>query len=411
MLAAGCGTQHFTAGNSQPVDLAAAVSHTQDQTARIAATISTQSQGMTVSFTETGLFDFARSRGTITMQSPVGMTEIFVPPTTYVKLPAADAGAGGTGLPKGKSWIALPDAAAGDSPDGALLGPLDGGGDPADLLASLTAAASSVTKLGPSVIRGVPVTGFALKIDPAKAAAKVPGADRAAVAAFLKSLDAAEIPVDVWVDGQNLVRRESLSLAMPGGSGAAGGTKLTWTTDFYDFGVPVKVSAPPASQVAAEGSQFAVASGSSGSGSGSSGPSGADSPTPPPVSGTLTPDQATAAEQAVTAFWAAVGSNNTTAVAATVVPAQRSCVQSSLGSGGPTITVSSLHITSAQPAGSSSATVRFTVKAEAKLDGQAIPVLPQGPGSAQWLATTEVAGHWYVNLDDSTALAFGGGCD
>ena len=33
------------------------------------------------------------------------------------------------------------------------------------------------------------------------------------------------------------------------------------------------------------------------------------------------------------------------------------------------------------------------------------------PGSAQWLATTEVAGHWYVNLDDSTALAFGGGCD
>ena len=73
--------------------------------------------------------------------------------------------------------------------------------------------------------------------------------------------------------------------------------------------------------------------------------------------------------------------------------------------------MSSLHITSAQPAGNSSATVRFTVKAEAKLDGQDLPILPQGPGSAQWLATTEVDGHWYVNLDDSTALAFGGGCD
>ena len=91
-----------------------------------------------------------------------------------------------------------------------------------------------------------------------------------------------------------------------------------------------------------------------------------------------------------------------------MLPAQRSCVQSSLGSGGPTITVSSLHITSAQPAGDSGATVRFTVKAEGKLDGQTIPVLPQGPGSAQWLATTEVAGHWYVNIDDSSALAFGG---
>ena len=415
VLAAGCGTQHFTAGNSHPVDLAAAVSHTQDETARIAATISTQSQGMTVSFTETGLFDFARSRGTITMQSPVGMTEIFVPPTTYIKLPGDMSDSGGSGLPKGKSWIALPDEMAGASGADGLLGPMDGSGDPADLLASLTAAASSVTKLGPSVIRGVPVTGFGLKIDPAKAGA-VPGADRAAVVAFLKSFGAAEIPVDVWVDGQNLVRRESLSLAMPGGSGAPAGTKLTWTIDFYDFGVPVHVSAPPASQVATEGSKFALGSGgSSGSGSGSSGPSGADSPTPPPVSGTLTPDQATAAEQAVTAFWAAVGTNNTAAVAATVVPAQRSCVQSSLGSGNgaPTISVSSLHITYAEPAGNSGATVRFTVKAEAKLDGQDLQVLPQGPGSEQWLATTEVAGHWYVNLDDSTALAFGGSgaCD
>ena len=204
---------------------------------------------------------------------------------------------------------------------------------------------------------------------------------------------------------------------MPGGTGAPAGTHLVLTIDFYDFGVPVRVSAPPASQVATEASQFAVAHrdrlGTSGSGSGSGafyGSSAPASPSPPPVSGTLTPDQATAAEQAVTAFWAALGSNNTAAIEATVPPAQRSCVQSSLGSGGPTITVSALHITSAQPAGNSSATVRFTVKAEASLGGQDLPVLPQGPGSAQWLVTTEVAGHWYVNLDDSTALAFGGGC-
>jgi hypothetical protein len=277
VLAVGCGTQHAGAGKSQTVDLAAAVSRTQAQTARIAATISTQSQGMTVSFTETGLFDFARSRGTITMQSPVGMTEIFVPPTTYLKVPADDAGdAGASGLPKGKTWVALPDSASGDSGVASgILGPLDGGGDPADLLASLTAASSSVTSLGPSVIRGVPVTGFALKIDPAKASAKIPGADRAAVESLFKSFDTAEIPVAVWVDGQNRVRREKLSLAMPGGSGVPAGTSLTVTTDYYDFGVPVRVSAPPASQVDTEGSKFAVGSGGvSGSGSGSVGPSG-----------------------------------------------------------------------------------------------------------------------------------------
>jgi hypothetical protein len=403
VLAVGCGTQHVGAGTGQPVDLAAAVSHTQDQTARIATTISTKTQGMTVSFTATGEFDFGRSRGTITIESPLDMTELFVPPTTYLKVPAGVTG-DGSALPKGKTWVALPDGTPGAI---SMLSLGDGGGDPADLLAALTAISSGVTKIGTATIRGVPVSGFAIKVDPAKAAG-IPSADQAAVKALATSFGAAEIPVDVWVDGQNLVRREKLTLPIPGGSGAPAGTSLTVTTDFYDFGVPVRVSAPPASQVATEGSKFAVGSGGA-SGSGSSGPSGSFSP--PPVSGTLTPGQAASAEQAVTAFWAALGGNNIAAVAATVLPAQRSCVQSNLGSGGPTITVSALHIMSAQSAGNSGATVRFTVKAEASLDGQDIPVFPQGPGSAQWLATTEVAGHWYVNIDDSTALAFGGGCD
>ncbi len=407
VLAAGCGTEHAQAGGGQPADLAAAVSRTQDQTARIAATVATQMQGMTVSFTEAGVYDFAHSRGMISMQSPLAMTELFLPPTTYLKLPTDLTGDGGgsagSALPKGKTWIAVPDSALGDPAD-SLLGSPEDGADPADLLAALTAASSSVRRLGPSVVRGVPVTGYALTIDSAKAAA-IPGADRANVEAMLKSFGGTEIPVDVWVDGQNLVRREELTLALPGGSGAPAGAKLTLTTDFYDFGVPVRVSAPPAAQVAQEGQAFKALGSSVSTATGSS-----PAVAPPPALGTLTPDQATAAEQAVTAFWAALGSNNTAAVTATVLPAQRSCVQSSLGSGAPTITVSDLHITSAEPAGNTGATVRFTVKAEASLDGQDLPVLPEGSGSAQWLATTEVAGHWYVDIENSTALAFGGGC-
>jgi hypothetical protein len=390
VLAVGCGTEHVPASTGQTPDLTAAVSNTQGQTARIAATISTQSQGMTVSITETGLFDFARSRGMITMQSPMDATEIFIPPTTYIKTP--DTAADGGPLPDGKTWMAMPDSATSAS---ALLGIGGGGGDPADLLASLTAMSSGVTSLGPATLRGVPVTGFAFKVDPAKAAGKAPSADRASLEALGKLFGAAEIPVDVWVDGHNLVRQEKLTLAVPDGTGAPGGTRLVITTDFYDFGVPVRVSAPPASQVFTEGSLDPGAA-----------PAGTS---PPAASGTLTPEQATAAEQAVTAFWAALASNNATAVAGTVLPAQRSCVQTLVGSGGPTTTVSSLHITSAQPAGSSSATIRFTVKAQESLDGKSIPVFPQAPGSAQWLATTEVAGHWYVNIED-TGLAFGGAC-
>ena len=416
LLAAGCGTEHVQSGGGQPVSLAAAVSRTQDQTARIAISIGYQMQGMTISYTETGEYDFAHSRGTISMQAPVDMTEVFLPPTTYLKLPADAIGTGsgssGGALPKGKSWVALSDSAA-----GSLLNSPEDGADPADLLAALTAASSSVRKLGPSVIRGVPVTGYALTVDSAKAAT-ISGADRAAVEALLSSSGESKIPVDVWVDGQNLVRRESLTLAMPGvsgtgsggsgtaagGSGAAADGKLTLTTDFYDFGVPVRISAPPAAEVVQESQAFKAlgSSVSSGSASGSSATA-----TPPPVSGTLTPDQATAAEAAVSAFWTALGAHNTTAVAATVLPGQRSCVQSALGNGAPTISVSSLHITSAEPAGASSATVRFTVKAEASLDGQAIPIFPEGPGSTQWLSAAEMNGHWYVDLDNSAALAFG----
>ena len=134
------------------------------------------------------------------------------------------------------------------------------------------AMSSGVTRIGSATIRGVPVTGFALKVDPAKAGAKIHGADRAAVEALAKVFGAAEIPVDVWVDDHNLVRQERLTLPLPTGSGAPGGTHLVLTTDFYDFGVRVRVSAPPSSLVETEAAQFVA---------GASGPGESATATPP----------------------------------------------------------------------------------------------------------------------------------
>jgi len=84
----------------------------------------------------------------------------------------------------------------------------------------------------------------------------------------------AAIPVKVWIDSEDLVRRELLSLTLPGGSGAPAGTSITLTTDFYDFGVPVHVSAPPAAEIASlsqlnNGGKIAVGSGGIYSGSAS----------------------------------------------------------------------------------------------------------------------------------------------
>jgi hypothetical protein len=92
----------------------------------------------------------------------------------------------------------------------------------------------------------------------------------------------------------------------------------------------------------------------------------------------------------------------------TVVPGQRSLVQSSIGGRSwPAITVSSLRIESVRPAGNSRATIHFTVRATARSDGMDFPVLPQGPGAAPWLVAIESVGHWYVDLTQSTAQPFG----
>jgi hypothetical protein len=387
VLAAGCGTK------AQPDKLTAAVTRTAGQTARIAMTTTMQMQSMSVSYTAAGEYDFVHSRGMISMQNPVGMTEIFIAPTAYIKLP------GGSGsLPDGKSWVAL-DAGTSNGLDASLFGPF-GGTDPADLLASLRAISSSVTSLGPTTIRGVKVTGFRVDIDPAKAAARVPPRERAGFQAFIGTLGPGQIPVDVWVDGQNLVRQVKLSVHLPTGEGTPASSKMVQVTDFYDFGVPVRVSPPPASQVASMAqlakSKLAKSGSSVGGSSGT-----------PPASGTLSAAQAAAAERVVTAFWSALRRDNVAGVARRVLPAQRSCVRSFL-SNGPKITVSSFRIVSAQPAGTGAATVRFTVKVQASLGGQTIPLMP--PGHVQWVLTTRTAGRWYVNLGRSTAMAFSGAC-
>ncbi len=409
LAAAGCGARAVTAGPApaaRPVPaagLAAAVTRTTAQTARIAVTTTMQMQGVTVSFTESGAFDFARSRGTLSMSSPVGFTEVFVPPKVYVKVPA-DAG---VSLPKGKSWVvAGPGDLAASALGGALPAPPGAGnGDPADLLASLTAISGSVKKEGTATIRGVPVTGYRVNINLAKAAARVPGWERASFTQFAQGLGAGTIPVDVWVDSHNLVRRMREALHLPDAPGTQAGTTLTQSTDFYDFGVPVRVSAPPAAQVASLPQLITDAPPAAAPGAG-----GADgAATPPAVSGTLSPAQAAAAEQAVSAFWTALKGNDPAAAAQTVPPAQRSCTRSLL-SAGPKITVTSFAIVSAQPAGNLRATVRFTVQAHATLDGTTLPVLAQATGSQQWLMTTEQAGHWYVDLDSSSDLAFSGAC-
>jgi hypothetical protein len=291
-------------------------------------------------------------------------------------------------FPKGKAWVEV--SLLSQAADGSLpflpLGNVNA--SPMDLLSALTAIASKVTDLGPATIRGVAVTHYRVTVDLAKAEAHQRPQARAEFHAFASSLDSATQPVDVWVDGQARVTRIALSLPVPHGSGMPAGFRLSQAVDYYDFGIPVRVSAPPASEVMSA-SEFSRSMSSSGSGSGLA--------SPPPVSGTLSAAQASAAEQAVRAFWAALAGNSAQAVERTVVPSRRTCVAGFLQGSKFKFKISSLRITAARPAGTGKATIWFSVNATVQTGGQTISMAPPGAANATWLLATETGSVWYAD--------------
>ena len=239
VLAAGCGTLQAPA-----VALSAAVANTAATTSRVAVSTTMSYPGVTTTITATGEFDYAHPRGVLQMGSGSalgGMEVRYLPPHLYVKF----AGMAGMPFPEGKSWvgISLPGQAADESLAFLPLGNVNA--NPMDLLAALTAIASKVTDLGPATIRGAAVTHYRVTVDLAKAEAHQQSQERAEFRSFASSLDTATLPVDVWVDGQARVRRIAISLPMPTGSGMPAGFHVSEAVDYYDFGVPVRVSSRP----------------------------------------------------------------------------------------------------------------------------------------------------------------------
>lgn len=104
-----------------------------------------------------------------------------------------------------------------------------GQNDPSQMLQYLRAT-SNVDKQGTETVRGVSTTHYAARIQIDKVADRVSADAARALRQLSKSLGTKEIPMDVWVDGDNLVRRVKMDWHPPNGS------SFVVTMDLFDFG-------------------------------------------------------------------------------------------------------------------------------------------------------------------------------
>ena len=215
--------------------------------------------GESVAMSGSGLFDYEQARGAFSyrMQIPelgaVRMELRMLDGKLYLRMPTEIAGAA---LPGGKQWFALDLGAAMTQ---AGLGSLDLTGpqqDPAQALQYLRAASTDVKKAGRATVRGVATTRYTGRLD--FRAALDAGLDklelsaaeraqaRAAMQSLVDQLDRDSIPYTVFVDEDGLLRRLTMDMAM-----AVQGERVSMTTsaDYFDFGVDVRVEAPPATEV------------------------------------------------------------------------------------------------------------------------------------------------------------------
>lgn len=270
-LATGCGTSTSpTAAPTTPdpaaVFAAAFTATTGAHTARVQIRTRTSADGgagASVDSTSAvdGVIDFAKGTRQLVTQLPTGgqVETRFVDGALYTQLSSALSS-----RPGQKPWlkVTLPPQAAGAAAVN----------DPSRTLTYLKGAAAALTVVGQEQVRDATTTHYRADIDLKKLAAEsgptpqAGGTDRGALLRKLLGRDT--LPLDVWVDAQQRVRRLQTvlpTLQLTGATGRPHGSTTgapvlpsaaprttgssTSTEEFYDFGVAVDVQPPPADQV------------------------------------------------------------------------------------------------------------------------------------------------------------------
>ncbi|WP_165036452.1 LppX_LprAFG lipoprotein, partial [Candidatus Protofrankia californiensis] len=106
-----------------------------------------------------------------------------------------------------------------------------------------------VTTVGQEAIDGVTTTHYTLSVNLDAAAAR--GNISATTVEYYKgTLGTAIQPTEAWIDAEGLVRQLRVTVASAGSDNGAGRSEIVRTVTYSDFGVPARITAPPADQIA-----------------------------------------------------------------------------------------------------------------------------------------------------------------
>lgn len=223
ILIAACG------GSSGSDDAAAAITRAANVSVatglRMTISLSETVGAPTLLFTAGGSFSPKKRQGSMTMNmqvpsaggSPTPMRVVIADGTIYERLPAELAAR----IPGGRPWLSMRLSQLGalnqmPGLNGFIKDSLmfDNPAQYLDLLEA--AAAGSTSRIGEAMVNGVRTTQYQTAVDISNLPKATPSADRQAaqqIASVLKErLHTTAVPVDVWIDHANLIRRLQASL-------------------------------------------------------------------------------------------------------------------------------------------------------------------------------------------------------
>jgi hypothetical protein len=218
--------------------------------------------GKTTDVTGAGVIAFSGREADFTVKADGFTIEVrLIGSEYYIKLPSAEAA-----LTGGKPWLSL--SLAGITKSNPFSSEVSGIDSGASYLALLKGI-STVRKVGTSSINGASATEYSATISLSRFVARS-GLSATAVKTVTAELGSnGTLPLKLWIDGSGRVVQEQFSVVSH--AAGAAGAAVSVTIGFSDFGTPVNVTAPPASQTENFSKALGGLSTSVGSGSSSSG--------------------------------------------------------------------------------------------------------------------------------------------